>query len=231
MMDANSARKLLEAAHTGHLLAQRQANAPDKPEMAEQTAHDSLRTEFEAACVNIASSRLNLALDDKGVVDFRRTANGEYALPQLEVAWAGFLLGVRFQGKRAAQATASAFSDQQLAAMSNCKMSQPIALEQADLEQSFVYERRLGLFYVPKASHQMAMSLLLAFQHSMTSGEEVASALGVDYPCGSADHWLEHTPGAAFKSSAGARIQVARFRQLSPVERRLFIGADRVFER
>ena len=109
-------------------------------------------------------------------------------------------------------------------------MSKPVPLASADLSRPFVYERQYGLFYVPSGLHQSAMSFLLALQHGLDHGIDVAEKLKLKYSDGTADHWLEHTPGAAFKSSVGKRIQVAKHRGLTIQERRLFGDVDCVFE-
>jgi hypothetical protein len=108
-------------------------------------------------------------------------------------------------------------------------MNKPVPLEKADLGRPFVYERQYGLFYVPFGFHQSAMSFLLALQHGLDHGIEVAEKLKLKYSEGTADYWLENTPGAAFRSSVGKRIQVATGRGLTPQERRLFGDVDCVF--
>lgn len=109
-------------------------------------------------------------------------------------------------------------------------MVEPIPLGQADLTIPFVYERRFGLFYVPGGMHPSAMSFLLALQHDCKDGIEVAAKLNLRYSGGTAEHWLEHTPGAAFRSSVGKRIQVGTGRGLTALERRLFGDFCPVFE-
>lgn len=108
-------------------------------------------------------------------------------------------------------------------------MSEPVALGQADLTRPFVYERKHGVFYVPGGMHPGAMSFLLALQHGLPSGVAVAESLGLRYSSGTAEHWLEHTPGAAFRSSVGKHIQIATGRDLTALERRLFANAQRIF--
>lgn len=107
-------------------------------------------------------------------------------------------------------------------------MSQPVPLAVADLSQPFVYERQYGVFYVPGGYHPSAMSLLLALQLGCESGVDAAKSLKLQYSDGTADHWLENTPGAAFRSSVGKRIQVANGRGLTVLERRLFGDFERV---
>lgn len=109
-------------------------------------------------------------------------------------------------------------------------MSLPVPLEQADLSRPFVYERQHGVFYVPFGKHQRSMSFLLALQHGCDSGVEVAQKLGLDYPELTADHWLEHTPGAAFRSSVGKCNQIGSSKGMTPLERRLLAPALCVFE-
>jgi hypothetical protein len=83
--------------------------------------------------------------------------------------------------------------------------------------------------YCPMGMHQGAMSVLLAFQHGLTCGIDVAEKLGISYSDGTADYWLQHTPGAAFRSSVGRRIQVATLSGLSIKERRAFADVDLAF--
>lgn len=108
-------------------------------------------------------------------------------------------------------------------------ISTPVPLAQADLTRPFVYERQYGVFYVPGAMHQSAMSLLLALQHGCDDGIDVSKLLKLEYSCGTADYWLENTPGAAFKSSVSSRIKVGSGRGLTPLERRLFGDFEAIF--
>ena len=121
-------------------------------------------------------------------------------------------------------------NETQRAEMARCQMAEPLPLAQAKLDQPFVYSRQYGVFYVPARYHQIAMTLLLAFQQGLASGEDVAAAMKLPYPDGTADRWLEETPGTAFKSSVGSRIQVGHIRKLSLEERRYFVGAQSVFD-
>ena len=109
-------------------------------------------------------------------------------------------------------------------------MSQPIPLQEADLTRSFVYERQYGVFYVPGGYHPSAMSFLLALAHGCEDGIEVATKLNLDYSYGTADYWLENTPGAAFKFSVGKTIQVANGKKLTILEKRLFGNYTCVFD-
>lgn len=124
----------------------------------------------------------------------------------------------------------SELTDRQWNKYAEFNMSDPVPLGEADLTKSFVYERRHGVIYVPGGMHVSAMSLLLALQHDCEDGIAVAEKLKLKYSSGTADHWLEHTPGAAFRSSVGKRIQVATGRGLTIQERRLFGDFACVFE-
>lgn len=123
----------------------------------------------------------------------------------------------------------SPFTDAQWWAMCSFDMSLPQQLAEADLTKPFVYQRGLGVFHVPAGRHQAAMSLLLAFQNGLTSGIDVARRLGLDFSDGTADHWLEHTVGAAFRSSVGASVQAGRPGSLSSSERRYFGDVQYLF--
>jgi len=122
------------------------------------------------------------------------------------------------------------FTDQQWWKMCDAGMSLPVPLNEADLTRPFVYDRAFGVFPVPGGRHQVAMSLLLAWRHGCDGGIEVAEKLAIEFSGETADRWLEGTPGAAFLSSVGKRIQVATGRGLTVQERRLFGDFKRVFE-
>lgn len=66
-------------------------------------------------------------------------------------------------------------------AMCNAKMSLPSSIDQADLSKPFVYDRSYGVFFVPSGSHQVAMSLLLAWKNQEKNGVRVAEKLGLSY--------------------------------------------------
>lgn len=121
------------------------------------------------------------------------------------------------------------FTDKMHWKMCDANMSSPVPLAEADLCKPFVYDRRFGVFYVPMGHHQSAMSLILAWHHDCDDGIDVSEKLGLEYSSGTADHWLEHTVGAAFRSSVGKLIQIANFKNLTIQERRLFAGASCVF--
>lgn len=104
--------------------------------------------------------------------------------------------------------------------MCDVHMSRPVPLHEADLTRPFIYERSWGVSYVPSGFHQVAMSLLLAFQHGLLHGIDVSEKLKLDFSSGTADYWLEHSPGAAFLSSVGKTIQVGNPKGLTIFERR-----------
>lgn len=120
-------------------------------------------------------------------------------------------------------------TDEMFWGMCDCHMSDPVPLGEADLSRPFVYERRWGVFYVPFGYHQSAMGLLLAWQHGCHKVWQVTERLGIAHD-GAADYWLQHTPGAAFRSSVGKRVQVATPKGLTVQERRLFGDVCGVFE-
>lgn len=109
-------------------------------------------------------------------------------------------------------------------------MCDPIPLSKADLRTPFVYERQYGVFYVASGKHPTAMSFLLALQHGCEDGIDVAEKLNIEYSSGTADYWLEHTPGAAFLSSVSSQINVATGIGLTVQERRLFGNYNCLFE-
>lgn len=121
------------------------------------------------------------------------------------------------------------FTDKMWNKMVDFNMSLPVPLKKADLHKPFVYDRKFGVFYVPSGYHSMVMSLLLAWQHGFDSPVDVAHKLRLRLSGDTADHWLEHTHGAAFRSSVGKTIQIASFRNLTVMERRYFHGATCVF--
>ncbi len=112
------------------------------------------------------------------------------------------------------------FSDERWWAMCSANMSMPVPLHKADLTKPFVYAREFGVFYVPIGHHQLAMSTLLAWQHECVKPVDVAKKLGLRLSDETADRWLQHTPGAAFKSSQSGQVMAGRRGSLSVVERR-----------
>ena len=96
----------------------------------------------------------------------------------------------------------------------------------ADRTRPFIYARDYGVFYSGAGSHQIALSLLLAFQRGCEDGVEVAEKLKLEYPNATADRWLDETPGAAFRSSVGRRVQCKRRGSLTAIERRLLGALD-----
>ncbi len=113
--------------------------------------------------------------------------------------------------------------------MCDVHMSRPAPLNEADLTREFIYERSWGVSYVPFGYHQAAMSLLLAFQHGLLHGIDVSDKLNLEFSSGTADHWLEHSPGAAFLSSQSPKIYVGNIKGLTILERRLFGEYGEIF--
>src|SRR3546814_15022874 len=68
-------------------------------------------------------------------------------------------------------------------------------------------------------SHQSAMALLLAFQHGLYRRMEVVELLNLNDLSDAADYWLEHTPGAAFRSSVGKTVQAGSAKNLTEIGR------------
>lgn len=101
----------------------------------------------------------------------------------------------------------------------------PVPLAKADLTRTFIYDRAWGVFFCPLGTHQAGMALLLAWQHGLNRGLEVAERLGLDGTSGAADHWLENTPGAVFRSFVSEHLLVGKLSGLTPIERRVFGAA------
>lgn len=121
------------------------------------------------------------------------------------------------------------YTEEQWWAMCDANMGLPLPLNEADLSKPFVYERAHGVFYVPRGSHQHAMSVLLAFQHDLHKGVDVAKKLSLVFSSGTADHWLQNTPGAAFRSSVGKRVLVGKRGSLTVMERRRLGDVEYLF--
>ena len=54
--------------------------------------------------------------------------------------------------------------------------------------------------------------------------------MGLEFSSGTADYWLEHTPGAAFRSSVGKKILVAKLSNLNVVERSILSAEAELME-
>lgn len=133
----------------------------------------------------------------------------------------------------------SPFTEAQWTAMCGAQMDMPVPLHQADLQQYFVWERAYGVFYVPFAFHDMAMTTLLAFSRGHESIEALHAAETPRPPFSEAwsDEWLRQ-PGTALRSSAivgSPRVRIGFPTNVTHMERRIFQAAgmtlDPVFER
>lgn len=108
-------------------------------------------------------------------------------------------------------------------------MSEPVPLAMADLNKPFVYDRSIGVFYVPFGLHQSAMGLLQAIKMGLDDRIDAAEKLGVRDLGHVSDHWLQNTPGAAFRSAVSKKVMVATGRGLTPAERRAFGAFEVLF--
>jgi hypothetical protein len=124
----------------------------------------------------------------------------------------------------------SNFTQEQWRLLASTGASEAMPLHQVDMNRSFVYLRDIGVFYCSPGKHRLAMSLLLAFAHGHDNAIEAAEALGLDFPEETADRWLEETPGAAFRSSVGGKVQAGKREHLSMIERRWLGNIDYLFE-
>ncbi len=114
----------------------------------------------------------------------------------------------------------SSFTPAQWQLLAGAGACEAVPLHQADLDRSFVYLRDAGVFYCNAGRHRLTMSLLLAFAHGYDDAAEAAEEMGLDFPDATADCWLEHTPGAAFRSSVGGKVQAGKRGHLTLVEKR-----------
>lgn len=114
--------------------------------------------------------------------------------------------------------------------MCDAGLSTPVPLGSADLKNPFVYDRQYGIFYCQPGYHQSAMSLLLAFHHGFDNGIDVAEFLKLGYSSETADHWLSHTTGSAFKSSVNSKVYAGRPGNLTVIESRIFGGVQYLFD-
>ena len=122
------------------------------------------------------------------------------------------------------------FSDKHIDEMCRVGMEDPVPLHTADLYRPFVYHRSFGVFYVDFGRHQLAMTTLLAWQHGMVKGSDIADKLKLKYFDESADYWLQYTKGSAFKSSVGRSIYAGKRENINVYERRYFTKIIYLFE-
>lgn len=122
-------------------------------------------------------------------------------------------------------------TDEQWWKMCDAHMSHPVSLIEADLSHPFVYDRELGLFYVPFGYHQAAMSLLLAFTINEICVVDAAEKLGLNYSSDEmADRWLE-SKGRCFKSSISLTVKAGFKGNLSFAELQHFKNVDYILEK
>jgi hypothetical protein len=112
------------------------------------------------------------------------------------------------------------FTPEQWQTLLEAGASEPQPLHLADLSLPFVYYRPVGVIHCGAGKHRLAMSILLAFAHGAASGVEVGERLNLDFPDETADRWLEITPGAAFRSSVGRKVQAGKRAHLTQIEKR-----------
>jgi hypothetical protein len=89
--------------------------------------------------------------------------------------------------------------------MCGANMSYPVALQKADLSQTFVYDRELGFFYVPRGYHPLAMTILLSFHLKENDLIDMAKKLNLSFSDQTSERWLEGK-GRCFKSSVSSAI-------------------------
>ncbi|RZJ02003.1 MAG: hypothetical protein EOO54_26865 [Haliea sp.] len=116
----------------------------------------------------------------------------------------------------------NSFTPAQWQLLAGAGASDVLPLHHAELHRPFVYLREAGVFYCSAGRHRLAMSLLLAFAHGYDDAAEAAEAMDLDFPDATADCWLEHTPGAAFRSSVGRRVQAGKRAHLTQIEKHWF---------
>lgn len=121
-------------------------------------------------------------------------------------------------------------TDRKWNAMCDVNMSEPIPLEQADVSKPFIYDRKYGVFPVPNGSHQVAMSLLLAWQYDLKNGVLVAEKLKLSYSHGTADYYLKNTQGTAFLSSVGKNVCAGHKNNLTENEKEYLGRITYLFE-
>lgn len=115
-------------------------------------------------------------------------------------------------------------------AMCDAHMEEPVPLEQADLSKPFVYDRKYGVFPVAKGLHQIAMSLLLAWDNDLKNGVQVAEKLKLPYSHGTADYYLKNTEGTAFRSSVGKIVWAGHKDNLTEKEKDYFGRINYLFD-
>ncbi len=112
------------------------------------------------------------------------------------------------------------FTPQQWQGLLDAGVKEPQPLHLADLSLSFIYFRPVGVLHCGAGKHRLVMSILLAFANNCDSEVEVSEQLGLDFPDETADRWLEITPGAAFRSSVGRKVQAGKRDHLTSIEKR-----------
>jgi hypothetical protein len=122
------------------------------------------------------------------------------------------------------------FTDEMHQVLLWCHTDYPVALENADLTRPFVYDRKYGVFYVPMGYHQVTMSTLLAFHFGIVCPLDVAKKLKLVFPSETADYWLEHIAGTAFKSSCTKNVLVSHCSNLNTREKLFFRHITACFE-
>lgn len=117
----------------------------------------------------------------------------------------------------------SPFTDEQWQTMCD-HMDFPFPLSKKTLTDSFVYDRKWGVFPVNFGHHVFAMANLLAFHHGFGDYFDYAEANSIENNYNLvhtlADKYLIETPGTFFASSCGSKLTAGKRSNLNALERR-----------
>lgn len=112
-------------------------------------------------------------------------------------------------------------TDEQWYRMCDSGLSHPFALKDADLTKPFVYDRKLGFYYVGFGQHDIAMRMLFTIHHGELWPDKVQDKLGVHYD-DMAEEYLKTISGTCYKSAIRKEIVMWNKHSLSIIEKRIF---------
>lgn len=125
-------------------------------------------------------------------------------------------------------------TDEQFYMLVDYKMSEPVPLRKADLNEPFIYDREYGVFYIEPGHHILGMSMLYAWKkgylsvYKMKKNEpEIKEKLssfysGIDRYQYLADEFLLHCKGTAMSSSVANFILIGELSNLNEEEKIVF---------
>lgn len=124
-------------------------------------------------------------------------------------------------------------TDEMFYQLVDMRMSEPVPLKDADLNEPFIYDRDFGVFYVDSGYHMLGMAMLFAWKHNFTTvfelkrgNEKIAADIkansfgsSIDKYQYLADRFLLDFKGTAMSSSVSNHLLAGSEKNLNEQEK------------